>query len=398
MKQTLWIISELFPPEETSTAYIFGEIANALAEMYSVNVICGPEVYDGNRKIDKNNVFQLDPSIKIFRVDGIAENKKSIVSRAKKFIGMTIRLYKLAKQNIRQGDKVLMATNPFPLILPMAKLKRKRDFELKMLVHDVFPEPLAFRMKLPKIVYNALYRMFAKAYASCDLLMSIGRDMTKLLRRKTINYNSDQKIVQVENWGDIVNIMPAERPASLPSDKVVIQYAGNIGEAQGVQQFVDHLANCKASNVVFSIWGTGTAEEKIKQQIDRMQMQNKVEFNGSYFRSEQIKVLNSCDIALVSLRSIIKGIGVPSKSYNILAAGKPILFIGPLDSEIAMMVKENQIGYCFDEFDDKGIEDFLASMDRNKIEEFAKMGKKARMLVEKKYSKQAILNKFKELV
>ena len=159
-KQTLWLITELFPPEETSTAYIFGEIANALVDRYSVKVICGPEIYDKNKKINKESTFVLDKSIEVFRVDGIAENKESVASRVKKFIVMTARLYNVAKKHIKSNDKVLIATNPFPLILPIAKLKRKRGFELQMLVHDIFPEPLAFRMKLPQFIYNILYHKF----------------------------------------------------------------------------------------------------------------------------------------------------------------------------------------------------------------------------------------------
>ena len=56
----LWIISEPFPPDETSTGYIMGEIANTFASKYSVSVICGPEIYDKRKKLDLNNQFILD--------------------------------------------------------------------------------------------------------------------------------------------------------------------------------------------------------------------------------------------------------------------------------------------------------------------------------------------------
>ena len=62
------------------------------------------------------------------------------------------------------------------------------------------------------------------------------------------------------------------------------------------------------------------------------------------------------------------------------------------------MVKENNIGYCFDEFDYKGIDSFLASLDVTMIPKLAEMGKRARKLVEDKYSKETILKKFRELV
>lgn len=58
--QRLWIVTELFPPDETSTSYILGEIANAMAKKYCVGVICGPEIYDKRKALDINNKFNLD--------------------------------------------------------------------------------------------------------------------------------------------------------------------------------------------------------------------------------------------------------------------------------------------------------------------------------------------------
>ena len=397
-KNNLWLITELFPPEETSTSYIFGEIANVLADKYQVNVICGPEIYDYNKKRDTNNPFIFNEGIRVLRVKGITENKNNTFSRVKKFLLMSNRLYKIAKQNIKEGDKVLMATNPFPLIIPMGRLRRNRNFELNVLVHDVFPEPLEFRMKLPSFVYSVLYRMFGKAYASADLLISLGRDMTELLRSKTAAYNPSLRIEQIENWGDVESIKRQDRSPSIPADKLVIQYAGNIGEAQGVQEFINHVNAIRNNHLLFSIWGTGSEENKIKDYVDKNNLNEYVEFNGPYFRSQQSNVLNRCDMALVSLRNKILGIGVPSKTYNILAAGKPILFVGPLKSEIAQMIQENDIGYCFDEFDYDGIEQFISSLSSDNIMDFQTKGIKARKLAEKKYSKEIILNRFKELI
>lgn len=397
-KQTLWIITELFPPEETSTSYIFGEIANVLAGKYQVNVICGPEVYDHNKKRDTENPFILKEGINVYRVEGIAEDKQNKLSRVKKFLLMSNRLYKIAKKNIKEGDKVLMATNPFPLIIPMGMLRKKRNFELKVLVHDVFPEPLEFRMKLPKYILSILYRLFGKAYSRADMLISLGRDMTELLRKKTKEYNPLLRIEQIENWGDIESISRQKRHPDLPADKLVIQYAGNIGEAQGVQEFINHIHVVKNTNVLFSVWGTGSEENKLKEYVDNNQLNDLIKFNGPYFRSQQCDVLNRCDIALVSLRNKIYGIGVPSKTYNILSAGKPILFVGPLRSEIALMIQENEIGYCFDEYDYSGIDSFISSLTPNRINEFQEKGIKARIIAETKYSKEIILNRFKELV
>ena len=73
----LWIITELFPPEETSTSYILGEMANAAAKVYDVHVICGPEIYDTRKKLDKEHPFQLDPSVRVMRAEGLSIDKNT---------------------------------------------------------------------------------------------------------------------------------------------------------------------------------------------------------------------------------------------------------------------------------------------------------------------------------
>lgn len=395
MKQNLWIISELFPPEETSTGYIMGEIANAMVCKYNVRVICGPEVYDKNKKPDANSRFQLDRTIKVTRIKPVAENKSSKLSRIKKFLLMSWRLYSVAKKVIKKGDNVLMVSNPFPLIMLMGHHRKHCEFSLKMLVHDITPEGLYTDIRIPSVVYQIVEFGFNKAYASTDSLIAIGRDMREVLARKCNNFKHQPNIEVIENWGDVVNIIPKER---VSADKVVIQYAGNIGNAQGVGEFVDVLYEAGSKNVKLSIWGTGNAESEIKEKVQTYGMQECVSFNGPYFRSQQNSVLNDCDIALVRLVKGMYGLGVPSKTYNILAAGKPILYIGERGTEVWRILEENKNGVCFEPSDTEGLIAFLVSLNVDSLAELKEKGKISRKLAEEKYSEEVILRKFMEIV
>ena len=138
--QRLWIVTELFPPDETSTSYILGQIANAMANKYQVKIICGPEIYDKRKKLDENNNFCLDKSIEVFRANGADLDKNTTKGKAFSFLLMSKRMFSLVKQHVRNDDKVLMVTNPAPLVVLMSRLKKKVGFELNILVHDVFPE------------------------------------------------------------------------------------------------------------------------------------------------------------------------------------------------------------------------------------------------------------------
>lgn len=396
MRQRLWIISELFPPDETSTAFILGEIANTLAEKYEVRVISGPEIYDKRKKTDPNNKFVLDPEISVTHVKGVDLDKNTFFGKATRFAIISRQLYTTAKKHIKEEDKVLLVTNPAPLVAMLSGLRKKRAFELNILVHDVFPENTKpAGLNLPPWVYQFLKSLFDKAYSRADQLIALGRDMKQVLEQKCARFEHHPKVTIIENWADLDIVSPMD-VASRP-DKFVLEYAGNIGRVQGLQELMENLKESPNSNLEFHVWGTGAAENRLKDYTQSQKMSNVV-FHGAYLRSKQSEVINSCDLALVTLTKGMFGLGVPSKTYNIMAAGKAVLFIGDPDSEIGMLVKEKQIGFVFRPDEKEDIVRFLASLSKDRQPEFAEMGKRARQVAETEYAKEIILSKFVQAI
>ena len=50
-------------------------------------------------------------------------------------------------------------------------------------------------------------------------------------------------------------------------------------------------------------------------------------------------------MAIISFSSGMAGISVPSRMYNVLAAGKPLLAVCDNESELAAVVREEEIGW-----------------------------------------------------
>lgn len=394
--KTLWIISELFPPDETSTAFILGEIANVMARKYEVKVICGPEIYDKRKKTDPNNKFVLDPQISVTHVKGVDLDKNTFFGKAMRFAVISWQLYQTAKKSIKDGDKVLLVTNPAPVVAMVSKLRKKKNFELNILVHDVFPEnTVPAGLKLPKIAYNILKNIFDKAYSRADQLIAIGRDMKQVLEQKVGRFGHQPRTIVIENWADLDIVSPMEMP--IQSDSFVLEYAGNIGRVQGLQAMAEDIRTAGNENMEFHLWGTGAEENSLKEYTQKHGMKNVV-FHGAYLRSKQSEVINSCDLALVTLTEGMFGLGVPSKTYNIMAAGKAILFMGESNSEIGLLVKEKGIGYVFEPSDREGIVKFISNLSVERCAEFKEMGQRARKVAEAEYAKDIILNKFVEAI
>lgn len=386
MSRRLWIVTELFPPDETSTSYILGEIANAMAQKYDVGVICGPEIYDKRKKFDSNSHFVLDESIDVVRSEIPPLDKNTFLGKVLRFFIISWKMYHAAKKYISEGDKVLLVTNPAPLVVLMGRLRRTRRFELSLLVHDVFPENTKpAGIKIPNWAYRWVAKVFAKAYGRADCMIAIGRDMKQVLTKKVASYKSNPDVRIIENWADIEGI----KPQPFPEGKIKLQYAGNIGRVQGL----DRLIGIMPDGVELHIYGTGSMEEKLKE----MRREN-VYFHGPFFRSQQNEVLAACDIAVVSLQKGMFGLGVPSKTYNILAAGRPVLFIGEEDSEIGLLVKEKQLGFVFNPDDENGLQTFLNRLSPEKRDVLMEMGKRARKVAEQEYAKDVILNKFVKVI
>lgn len=400
--KNLWIATELFYPEETSTSFILTKIANRLSEKYHVKVVCGDPVYD---KQKKSSHFSLDSRVNVHRIKGWGGNKNSLLSRSLRFVFLSLSIFFYLWKNVKKGEKVFMVTNPAPLILLVSILKRFKKIELIILVHDVFPEntiPAGIIKSEKSVLYRVLRSIFDKAYSKADLLITLGRDMQKVIEAKIRKYNRRSKIEIIENWGDTEGIYPLlkedvfNEDSSL-KDRIIFQYAGNLGRVQGLIELLHIIKKVKNDRLAFHFVGEGAVKDTMIEYVKENQLTN-VFFDGAYSREEQLQVLNKADVSFVSLAPKMFGLGVPSKTYNILAAGKPVLYVGEKNSEIDLLLRDENIGYSFQHFEEQKILDFFNSFDETSVQELEIMKQKARKVAEEKFSEEIILNKFYNII
>lgn len=396
-KNRVIIVTELFYPEESATAYVMTCIANYLSQSIDVLVLAGPETYEGDKKRLSIN-SNLINSLTIKRVWAPSITKNKIFTRVIRVLIVSFSLAISVFKNARVGDTVFAVTNPAPLPVFLAVIKIVKNFKYVLLIHDVFPENAVSvgLLRSTSKLFLMSRRIFDWAYRSTNLMITIGRDMTDVVILKT-NCNSNQ-VCLIENWADTLDIDPISREGSNIDEwglrnKLVIQYAGNIGRAQGVLNFSDTLKYINNQDVHFTFVGSGAAAENMREKLKGNKI---VSFHGAYARVDQSIILGSCDIALVILGEGMYGLGVPSKTYSIMAAAKPILFLGPRDSEVYKLVHENGIGWAFSWDDIPKMVNFINSLSSKDIDSCYKIGLKSRIVAETCYSKELQMKKFSE--
>ncbi len=396
-KQRLWIVTEVFYPEEVATSYILTEVALKLAKGIEVHIICGPKSYE---KVVSNSDDSKISELQIHRVNHFNYNKNKLLSRLLRITLLSITFFFYGLFKIKRTDKVLIVTNPATIIPLFAFLKKIIGFEYFVLVHDVFPENLVIGgiVSGKNPFYKLLKFIFDFSYKAANKLVVLGRDMQILIHQKTKMNLRDIKIIP--NWADLENVFPIPFNDDLMLDtksKIVIQYAGNLGRLQNLTNFITIIGKVKNENLHFVFVGRGALEQSLRLYAIENNIKN-ISFLKPFSRNQQNDYLNACHIGLVSLTDELIGHGVPSKTYNILAAGKPVLFLGNQETEIAKLIKEEGCGFSFTHTNELQIINFLNNLKLSDISYLTEIGKKGHKIALGKYSKEIILEKFKGLL
>jgi glycosyltransferase involved in cell wall biosynthesis len=173
--------------------------------------------------------------------------------------------------------------------------------------------------------------------------------MLELTEQKTAGL--DIPIINIPNWAELESVSPSPRNENELLrelgllDKVVFLYGGNMGHPNDIESIVECAAKLRPDeNAHFIFLGSGAKRRWLESEISRLKLRN-VTLLDPRPRAEQQIFLNACDIAIVSLVSGMKGVSMPSRTYNAMAAGKPLLGIVEKGSETDRVIKEEGIGW-----------------------------------------------------
>ena len=165
----------------------------------------------------------------------------------------------------------------------------------------------------------------------------------------------------------------------------MVEYSGNLGVSH---YFEDILAVAEEivtfDGIRFVFIGGGVRLREVERSVVSKRLTNVILL--PYQKESSLAMsLSAGDVHYVSLRPGFEGLVVPSKAYGIMAAGRPIIYQGAENGEIARMVTREGIGHVIPPGDREGLRDCILSLYRNR-ETGLKIGATARQALEHKYS------------
>jgi glycosyltransferase involved in cell wall biosynthesis len=236
-----------------------------------------------------------------------------------------------------RADCVLVMTDP-PMLsawIPFLKLRHRR------VVHwcqDLYPDLLPLiGIKLPRLLQGFLEHLKHWAMNSTDQVIAIGRCMAEKLHA----YADPKKIIIIPNWteqSDSEKNRSATENFTAPFN---ILYAGNLGRAHPVEAIAAAIQSGADLPVQFVMMVSGQGEPVLRAALSG---QANVSFLPSQTWDVAETVQRKAHLHLVALRPEATGLAIPVKYYAALRCGRPVVFLGSADSEIALHIAENHCG------------------------------------------------------
>lgn len=302
---------------------------------------------------------------------------------------------------VGSGDIVVAKTDP-PLISVIAALvARLRGAILINWTQDLFPEvatALGVRGLAPVEPILRALRNFSLRTARQNVVL--GQRMVERIKAESI---PEERISIIHNWSDEGLIDPIDGDANPLrrewglADKFVVAYSGNMGRAHEFATILDAAAHLKnRDDIRFVFIGDGAQAGHIAREVARRNLGN-VDFKPYQPRDQLSYSLGVADLHLISLQPALEGLIVPSKFYGIAAAGRPTLYVGDPGGEIPAILAQADCGHTVRPGEAEALARYIEMLADDRPES-ARLGRNARDLFERKFSKVRALAKWKALI
>lgn len=234
---------------------------------------------------------------------------------------------------------------------------------------------------------------------SADLVVTVADEM----RQRIVDLGASRDDVFVyQNVPDLR--LRAPSGPKVTTETFHLYYAGGITRQRGLQVAMDAIALGRdagnaVKNLKFTVLGSGRYLDTLRQQVERLAIQDQVEFMGWQSQETVMSKLATADLAIVPhIRSVQNDHSSPNKIFQYMLSGTPVLSSDC--RSLKRVIEESGAGLTYQHDSPQSLLDRLAwAIDhRSELDE---MGRKGREAVETRYNtgveRQNLVNAYSQL-
>jgi colanic acid biosynthesis glycosyl transferase WcaI len=403
-KPNVLVITPQYAPDFGPSAPIYTSLCEDLARMgCNVTVITGVPHYGGAERFFSDiPSTEILNGVRVFRENVLSDAKGSFTKRILYHVTLNFRFgYSAFLRMKRNPIHVVLADAPFlwsGIPIFTSAIFPKRPFIY--IVHDIFPDVLArlgtLRNRAAIWFMDRIERYF---YSRAFFVSVLSSGFKRNLMGKGVPEN---KISIIPSCVDTEFIKPLSSADSLRTEwglegKFIVLYSGNIGLSQDLDTLLSVASRFRTmSNLCFVIVGEGVKKQHLQARAAELGLHN-LQFRPLLPREMVPALYSTADVSLVLLNREIEVESVPSKTFTIMASGRPIIAAVGENSEVEHLLKVSECGIRVSPCDESALYDAILKLYEDK-ELRSGLGKSGRNYVLQHYSKNVAAKKYRELI
>ncbi|MFL5440452.1 MAG: glycosyltransferase family 4 protein [Myxococcales bacterium] len=346
-KGRVLLLYHFFHPDDVVSAQHFSDLALGLsARGWQVTALTSDRsCRDPGRRYSKREDWN---GIDIVRVHRPGWDQSRAVTRLLNSAWMVIAWF-FRSLTLGSFDAVVVGTDPAfapLLLLPLRIVRPATAFVVWSF--DLYPEAIASEGmgRGASVLVPVAKWLMGLAYRCCQVLVDLGPRM----KARLAGYRSGARQETLVPWalvepGRLEAPVPAVRAELFPRGKLALLYSGTMGRAHEYELLLRLARRCRDRSgddisICFACRGNRVRDLRDAVRPD----DTNIHFAPFADVSELGARLTSADLHLLGLRPEWAGVVVPSKFFGSLAVGRPVLYAGPRDSEIAVWIEQHDVG------------------------------------------------------
>lgn len=264
-------------------------------------------------------------------------------------------------------------------------------------IQDIFPDAAIETGAITNSRIIAVSRWLERvSYHRSDAVVVLSEDLrTNVIAKMAKSHQ--HKVHVIANFADSERIRPQDRMTPYRSelrigDETVVMYAGNVGYSQSLTMML--YAAREMPDVTFVINGDGAARADLERAGEGL---SNVRFSGYQPPARVAEVLATGDVHVVALRAGLGAVSVPSKTYSILAAGRPVVAAIDQGTEVTRILAHSGAGVSVAPDDPIAFTQALRAM-VNSGPALVEAGMRGRSWVESHVSPQRVAHSYLDLI
>lgn len=301
--------------------------------------------------------------------------------------------YKWVRKCKEKFDAVyVFEVSPVTVGLPAIQYKKKFGTPVFFNVLDLWPENVEEVLGIHnKLVIGVINRIVNKIYKHSDKILCPSEGFVENIAARGIGR---EKLVYWPQFCLEPSLNQAQRPECYGGDACNIVFAGNIGDAQGLDLLVECAEKLKNDPVRWHIVGDGRAKERLESVVAEKQLTDCVNFVGKVSEAEANIYVKYADAAYLSFKkSKLFDLTIPAKMQTYLACGTPILCAA--GGQSAKIVEAADCGFVCDQ----NAEEIAQTVKKILVsDKLAKMGENARNYFEGHFDMGLLVDKLEQMM